>query len=221
MTSPLVSALSARWTLSTSLRSASSAGDAASCIGIGWSATVSFPVANRRLQTTIGMPNAWRAPRHLLADAAVAEQAERPAEQAARLRILLLVPPCRRAARRRCRRRADRARASARMRARRRRSRSCPDSSTRRSRASTRSRRRSCCSPRRRGRRARARPPRASAAVTAVLRTTRTSAPFSRIAVVSASSFRSGWYNTSQPAAFSPSMPLCSNLSATRTSHMT
>ena len=51
------------------------------------------------------------APRHLLADVAVAEQAERAAVETARFRVLLLVPACRRADPRRCRARADRARA--------------------------------------------------------------------------------------------------------------
>ena len=57
-TNPRVSALSARCTLRTSHRAATSAGDAASCIGIGSFAIWSLPVANRRLQTTTGMPNA-------------------------------------------------------------------------------------------------------------------------------------------------------------------
>src|SRR5918912_1549966 len=54
-------------------------------------------------------------------------------------------------------------------------------------------------------------------AVTAVLRTTSTSALLSRTAAVNASSLRSGSYRTSQPAAFRPSRPLFSNLSATST----
>src|SRR5688500_5318084 len=53
--------------------------------------------------------------------------------------------------------------------------------------------------------------------VTFVPRTTRTSAPLAAIASVSASSLSSGSCTTSQPAAFRPSMPLFSNLSATST----
>ena len=53
--------------------------------------------------------------------------------------------------------------------------------------------------------------------VTFVPRTTSTSAPVAAMACESVSSFRSGSYTTSQPAAFNPSMPLDSNLSATRT----
>src|SRR5439155_18100200 len=54
-------------------------------------------------------------------------------------------------------------------------------------------------------------------AVTVVLRTTSTSAPLFRIASTNVSSFRSGSYSTSQPAALRPLIPLCSNLSATST----
>src|SRR5215471_5598642 len=60
-------------------------------------------------------------------------------------------------------------------------------------------------------------PPSSIALVTVVPRTISTSGPPSRIAAASASSLRSGWYTTSQLAAFSPSIPLCSNLSAIST----
>src|SRR5579862_4839850 len=52
---------------------------------------------------------------------------------------------------------------------------------------------------------------------TAVPRTTRTSGVVERIVSASASSLRSGWYITPHPAAFRPSSPLRSNLSATST----
>src|SRR5258708_4917567 len=53
--------------------------------------------------------------------------------------------------------------------------------------------------------------------VTLVPRTTRTSRPLAAMACVSDPSLRSGSEITSQPAAFSPSRPLVSNLSAIRT----
>jgi hypothetical protein len=52
-------------------------------------------------------------------------------------------------------------------------------------------------------------------AVTFVERTTSTSGLCVRIASTSASSLRLGSYTTLQPSDFSPSSPLCSNLSAT------
>src|SRR5574339_1268840 len=61
------------------------------------------------------------------------------------------------------------------------------------------------------------RPASSIGAVSFVLRTTSTSAPVRPIASASASSFRSGSYTTSHPAAARPSMPLFSNLSATST----
>src|SRR5829696_2877869 len=61
------------------------------------------------------------------------------------------------------------------------------------------------------------RPALSIASVTLVLRTTRTSACVSAIARVSASSLSSGCWTTSQPAAWSPSIPLFSKLSAIST----
>ena len=102
----------------------------ASCSVIGRSLAVEAPAPEHDVQAEPG-----GAADHLLADAADAEQAERLAVEALRLRVLLLVPLARRAARRRCRECGDRARGSARRPARRPRSRSCPDSSRRRCRA--------------------------------------------------------------------------------------
>src|SRR4051812_46072690 len=61
------------------------------------------------------------------------------------------------------------------------------------------------------------RPASSMGAVTFVPRTTSTSAPVEAIACARESSLRSGSYTTSHPAAFSPSTPLFSNLSAMRT----
>ena len=79
------------------------------------------------------------------------------------------------------------------------------DSSTRRCRASTRPRRRWCCSRRRRARPATARPRRASRRVTVVPRTTSTSAALvaNRLRAAPRPSGRAGT-TTSQPAAFKP-----------------
>src|ERR1051325_2104120 len=53
--------------------------------------------------------------------------------------------------------------------------------------------------------------------VTFVERTTSASGAYERIASTKASSFTSGWYENSHPAASSPSRPDCSNLSAINT----
>ena len=125
-TRPRVSGVSARCTLSTSLRAATSSGDCSDVTSR--SAACRARRRRRRRDAKRAAPDddrhaeRVRALRHLLADVAEPEQAERAAVQPARLRVLLLVPPARRAARRRCRECADRAPGSAQTPARRRRS---------------------------------------------------------------------------------------------------
>ena len=149
------------------MRSATSCGELASCIGTGWSSTLLLAGREAAAPDDDRHAERVRALRHLLADVAVAEQAERAAEQAARLRVLLLVPRAgaqlgdvvgdaaveREQQRERELGDGDRVLARAVRHV---------DAALRRGR-----RRRSCCSRRRRARRARARPLRASAPVTA------------------------------------------------------
>ena len=97
--------VSARWTLMISARATTSS-------GLATTPTPCSSTACRRASTSGGEPpapdhhrHAERAgtPRDLLPDAAESEQTERPAEQTARLRELLLVPFARAQLGRRCR----------------------------------------------------------------------------------------------------------------------